>query len=42
MVGFAHPTLKRGAGKHCAYGAVDGLPRVKMKITINELRSLTG
>jgi hypothetical protein len=25
MVGFANPTLKRGANNHCAYGAEDGL-----------------
>ena len=25
MVGFAIPTLKRGANNHCAYGADDGL-----------------
>jgi hypothetical protein len=25
MVGFANPTLKRGANNHCAYGAGDGL-----------------
>jgi hypothetical protein len=22
FVGFANPTLKRGANKHCAYGAI--------------------
>ncbi len=25
IIGFANPTLKRGANNHCAYGAGDGL-----------------
>jgi hypothetical protein len=25
MIGFANPTLKRGANNHCAYGAGNGL-----------------